>query len=259
MRSTIMIVTLISLVPAVLGGQTLPGLPQFEVASIKPADPAILQKSVNLRGGELKATSYSLKNLIQLGWDVRSFQVLGGPDWVDSDKYNVDAKPPAPLEIFRGEGQRQFRLMVQALLADRFKLTLHPETKEMRVYFLVVGRNGFFGRPGSGLKRTADAVGPGTSMRDGKGRLTATQIDMRMLAHDLGGELGVAVIDKTNLDGAFDITLEWNPDEDASAPASGSSPSIFTAIQEQLGLKLDVGKGPVEILRVDRAERPSEN
>jgi uncharacterized protein (TIGR03435 family) len=234
-------------------GQTLHGLPQFEVASIKPADPANSQKSVNLRGGELKATSYSLKNLIQLGWDVRSFQVLGGPDWLDSDKYNVDAKPPAPLGIFAGEGERQFRLMVQSLVADRFKLKLHPETREMRVYFLAAGRNG------PSLKRTAEAVGPGTSMYDGKGRLTATQIDMRMLAHDLGGELGVAVIDKTNLDGAFDITLEWNPDEDASAPASGSSPSIFTAIQEQLGLKLAVGKGPVEILRVDHAERPSEN
>jgi uncharacterized protein (TIGR03435 family) len=249
MCRTVTIVTLISLVSAVLGAQTLPALPQFEVASIKPIDPANPQKSVNLRGGELKATSYSLKNLIQAGWDVRSFQVLGGPVWLDSDRYNVDAKPAAPLEIFTSEGMRQFRLMVQSLLVDRFKLELHPETREMRVYFLVVGRNG------SCLKRTAEAVGPGTSMRDGKGRLTATQIDMRMLAHELGGELGVAVIDKTNLDGAFDITLEWNPDEDAS----GSSPSIFTAIQEQLGLKLDVGRGPVEILRVDHAERPSEN
>lgn len=249
MCRTITIAALISLVSAVLGGQTLPALPQFEVASIKPIDPANPQKSVNLRGGELKATSYSLKNLIQLGWDVRSFQVLGGPAWLDSDKYDVDAKPAVPLEIFASEGMRQFRLMVQSLLAGRFRLKLHPETQEMRVYFLVVGRNG------PSPKRTAEAVGPGTSMRDGKGRLTATQIDMGMLAHDLGGELGVAVIDKTNLDGAFDITLEWNPDEDAS----GSSPSIFTAIQEQLGLKLDVGRGPVEILRVDHAERPSEN
>ena len=159
-----------------------------------------------------------------MGRNVRSFEVLGGPAWIDSEKYNVEAKP--------AEGIDKVRLMVQSLLADRFKLRLHTETREMSVYFLVVGRNGVR------MKRTADAVGPGTSMHDaGRGRFVATQIDMRMLAqNELGGETGVPVIDKTNLSGAYDLTLEWNPDDDASAPASAASPSIFTAIQEQLGL-----------------------
>jgi uncharacterized protein (TIGR03435 family) len=92
----------------------------------------------------------------------------------------------------------------------------------------------------------------------GKGRFVANQIDMRMLAqNELGGEVGVPVIDKTNLNGAYDITLEWEPDDDASA--SGAGPSIFTAIQEQLGLKLEAGRGPVEFVLVDHADRPSEN
>ena len=226
MWGAIAAITLISLGATAVCGQTVSGVPQFEVASIKPTDPANPQKSVNLKGGELKATSYSLRNLIQLGWDVRGFQVAGGPVWLDSEKYyNVDAKPAVPLEVFGSAGEHQLRLMVQSMLADRFKVTLHRETQEMRVYFLVIGRNG------AKLKRTGDAVGPGTSMRDGNGRLTATQIDMGMLAHDLGGELGVAVIDKTNLDGVYDIALAWNPDEEASAPASGSSPSMFTALR----------------------------
>jgi uncharacterized protein (TIGR03435 family) len=254
---TITAVTLASLVLTTLGGQTVSGLPQFEVASIKPSDPANPQKSSNLRGDRLVATNYSLRNLIQIGWNVRSFEVLGGPAWLDSEKYNVDAKPAVPLDMFGppAEGIDKVRLMVQSLLADRFKLRLHTETREMSVYFLVVGRNGVK------LKRTADAVGPGTSMHDaGRGRFVATQIDMRMLAqNELGGEVGVPVIDKTNLSGAYDLTLEWNPDDEASGPPPGASPSIFTAIQEQLGLKLEAGKGPVEILHVDHAERASDN
>jgi uncharacterized protein (TIGR03435 family) len=242
---------LVVITSSMLCSQSPSDQPQFEVASIKPVDASGLQKSINLRGGEVKATNYSLRNLIQLGWDVRGFQISGGPAWLDSEKYNVDAKPAAPLNVFAPDGASQLHQMVQSLLADRFKLQLHRETQETRVYNLVTGRNGVK------LKRTGDAVGPGTSMRDGNGRLTATQIDMRMLAHDLGGELGVAVIDKTNLDGVYDITLAWNPDEDASAPGSGLS--ILTSVQEQLGLRLEAGRGPVEVLVVDHAEKASAN
>jgi uncharacterized protein (TIGR03435 family) len=138
-----------------LFGQAAPGRPQFEVASIKPTDPTDPQKSINLRGGSVKAANYSLKNLIQLGWDVRIFQILGGPAWLDSDKYNVDAKPAVPLDLFGppAEGMDQLRSMVQFLLADRFQLRVHKETREARVYFLAAGRNG------DKLKRTAEAVG----------------------------------------------------------------------------------------------------
>lgn len=252
-----MAVALASLVSATMGGQVVYGLPGFEVASIKPSDASDPQKTSDVRGGTLQARNYSLKNLIQMGWNVRSFEVLGGPAWLDTEKYNVDAKPAVPLNMFGppGEGMDKVRLMVRSLLEDRFKLRVHTETREARVYFLVVARNG------PRLKPTAEAAGPGTSMHDaGKGRFVATQIDMRMLAqNELGGEVGVPVIDKTNLTGAYDLTLDWNPDDDASTPASGSTPSIFTALQEQLGLKLEPGRGPVEILYVDHAERASAN
>jgi uncharacterized protein (TIGR03435 family) len=142
--------------------------------------------------------------------------------------------------------------MVRFLLADRFKLKLHRETKEMNVYFLVVARKG------TSLKQIGESD-QGTSMHDGNGRLDATMIDMPALASYLGGELGLSVLDKTGLSGVYNIQLEWSPDGNASTPASVSSPSIFTAVQEQLGLKLEPGRGPVEMLVVDHAEKASAN
>jgi uncharacterized protein (TIGR03435 family) len=128
---------------------------------------------------------------------------------------------------------------------------LHRETREVRVYSLVVGKNGVR------LKRTAEAAGPSTSIHDGKGFMAATQIDLGILARNLAGELEVPVIDRTGLAGAYDLRLEWNPADDPATP--GSAPSIFTALQEQLGLRLESGKGPVEMLVIDGARKASEN
>jgi uncharacterized protein (TIGR03435 family) len=228
--------------------------PQFEIASIKPVDRADIPKSINFRGGGLKATNCSLKDLIQMGWDVRSFQVTGGPGWLESEKYNVDAKPATPVDIFApgSDGVNRVRLMIQALLAKRFELTLHRETKEMRVCFLRVAKNGIR------LERTGEGVGPKTTMNDGRGRLNATQIDMGMLARELGGFMGVGVIDQTALQGAYDVKLIWDPDQDASAAASSALPSLFAAVQ-QLGLRLESGRAPVEVLVVDHATKASPN
>jgi uncharacterized protein (TIGR03435 family) len=228
---------------------------QFEIASIKPVDRADIPKSINFRGGGLKATNCSLKDLIQMGWDVRSFQVTGGPGWLESEKYNVEAKPPTLVDIFApgSGGINHVRLMIQALLAERFELKLHREEKEMSVCFLRVAKNGIR------LERTGEGIGPKTSMNDGRGRLNATEIDMGMLARELGGAMGVAVIDQTALQGAYDIKLIWDPDQDPSAQASISAlPSLFAAVQ-QIGLKLESGRASVEVLVVDHATKASPN
>jgi uncharacterized protein (TIGR03435 family) len=143
--------------------------------------------------------------------------------------------------------------MVQSMLADRFLLKLHRETKEMSVYFLVIGRNG------PRLKPTAEPADQGPHIQDGKGQLIATKVGMPLLSRALAGELGATAIDRTNLGGAYDLKLEWNPDEDVSAALSNSGPSIFTAMQEQLGLRLQSGKAPVDVVVVDYAEKAAAN
>jgi uncharacterized protein (TIGR03435 family) len=240
----------------ILSGQTTSTRPQFEVASIRPSTSTDPRRYITgMQRGDFKATNYTLKDLIRLGWDVRSYQISGGPKWLDSDRYNIEVKPEVPFDVPGpgNEGEHRFRLMVQAMLADRFKLKLHRATQEMRAYFLVIGKNG------PSLKRTGESADQGPHIQDGKGQLIATKIDMPLFSRALSGELGVTVIDRTNLRGAYDVKLEWSPDEDISATVSSTGPSIFTALQEQLGLRLESGKAPVDIVVVDYAEKASAN
>lgn len=123
----------------------------------------------------------------------------------------------------------------------------------MSVYFLVIGRNG------PRLKQTGEPADQGPHIQGGKGQLIATKVDMPLFSRALAGELGVTVIDKTNLRGAYDLKLEWNPDEGVSAAVSSSSPSIFTAVQEQLGLRLESGRARVDVVVVEYAEKASAN
>jgi uncharacterized protein (TIGR03435 family) len=149
------------------------------------------------------------------------------------------------------------RQRLQTLLADRFQLRLRRETKELPVYALVAGKNG-------PKLREADEQG---AMSLGRGRITARKASMERLAENLGNQLGRTVVDRTGLEGNFAFELEWTPDpgqpldllDPSPAPADPSGPSIFTALQEQLGLKLEPQKDPVEILIIDHVEKPSEN
>src|SRR5579863_7661298 len=236
--------------PVTLLAQASPP-PEFEVASVKPVNQPNPQKGMSFIGGTLKATNYTLRNLIGLGWDVRGFQITGGPGWLDSEHYDIEAKPAVSVDIGAPDNAGRLRLMVQSLVTDRFSVKLHRETREVRVYSLVVGKNGVR------LKRTAEAAGPSTSIHDGKGFMAATQIDLGILARNLAGELEVPVIDRTGLAGAYDLRLEWSPADDPATP--GSAPSIFTALQEQLGLRLESGRGPVEMLVIDSARKASQN
>ncbi|HEX4138280.1 MAG TPA: TIGR03435 family protein [Bryobacteraceae bacterium] len=237
--------------------------PTFEVASIKPGDPNSRQVSVGIRpGGRFSTTNASLQTLIGFAYDVRNHQISGGPNWLESARFNIDAKPDGAIAIPPGPaGAPRVRLLVQSLLKDRFKLATHKETRDEQVYELVLNKGG------SKLREVPD---PGLTkpngLRLGPSELIGTASPMSLLANQLSQRMGRSVIDKTGLRGRYDFTLKWTPDQgassggtDATPPADTSGPSIFTAVQEQLGLRLQSARGPVEILVIDHVEKPDAN
>jgi uncharacterized protein (TIGR03435 family) len=237
----------------------------FEVASIKPSAPGGHGVQIQTTpGGRFVTKNVNLKFLIQFAYDVKGFQITGGPGWMNSDSYDIEAKPESEE---RKVTDVELKQMVRALLTDRFKLTLHHDTKEMPVYVLLAGKGG---------PKLQQAEGEHGQMRMGRGMVSAKKVTMAQLANSLANQLGRNVIDRTGLTGGFDFELKWTPDENESfgpkemmradgaapggpPPSDPAGPSIFTALQEQLGLKLETQKGPVEILIIDGAERASEN
>jgi uncharacterized protein (TIGR03435 family) len=235
--------------------------PSFEVASVKPGDAGNGHFSVHTDPGEKFTTSNAtLRMLIAFAYDLRNHQISGGPNWIDSAKFNIEAKANSGLHIPAGPaGAAQTRLMVRSLLAKRFKFAEHREKRELQVYELVLGKSG------SKLKDAADPSKESQG-RMAPGRLTGISVPIALLASQLSQQLGRSVIDKTDLTGKYDFSLKWTPDEgatrggpDAPPPADTSGPSIFTAVQEQLGLRLQSARGPVEILVIDHAEKPDAN
>jgi bla regulator protein BlaR1 len=245
----------------------------FEVASVKPSSPDARGTFIRyLPGGGLTVAGITLKTLIGFAYDVRDFQISGGPGWLGSDRFDINARPEtsnapenAPTDFANQTDEQrktfteQNRERLKALLADRFQLGLHRETKEQQVYALLAAKNG------PKLQPTKEGKG---MMRMGRGLLTGQGVEVAFLATSLSGQLGRPVIDKTGLAGKYDFELKWTPDPGQSAdgpfgplppPPDPNGPSIFTAVQEQLGLRLESQKGPVEILVIDRAEKPSEN
>ncbi len=251
------------------GAPTPASKPTFEVASIKPAKPpegGRMMVGISVEQGRFMANNMSVRMLIQQAYNLKDFQVTGAPGWVSSERYDIVAKPEGPIASdIRGEA---LRLMLQGLLEDRFKLKSHFETKELPVYNLVVGKGG------PQLKESASGDQDRQMQRFGRGQATLNGANMAMLVRMISQALGRDVIDKTGLTGRYDIELKWTPDENAMrgpgegperppsetpAPPDNSGPSLFTAVQEQLGLKLESSKGPVGILVVDHVERASEN
>ncbi len=222
----------------------------FEAASVKPA-PADRGSAWYYRtppGGRVSISNAPLNVLIQNIYRVRSFQVSGGPPWIATERWDIEATPGSNATPAITPEQRDE--MFKSLLADRFHLVLHRETKELPVYDLVVAKGG------SKLPPSGDE--PGFGMSD-TGSVTFKKTTVSTFANVLSGVLGRKVIDKTGLQGNFNADLHWTPDERADAQPDDAGPSIFTAIQEQLGLRLESSKGPVEVLVIDRAEKPSEN
>lgn len=241
---------------------------EFEAASIKPSAPmggGMVRMGVQmLPGGRVSMSGVTMKTLIQQAYGVRDFQIVGGPAWMGSDRYDITAKPEGAAT------PEQVKVMIQALLADRFKLQFHRETKELPTYALVAAKGG--------PKLHASEETPGSDkpkqrqMMMQRGQFNAQSAPISALANQLAQVLGRSVIDKTGLTGNYDFELKWTPDEstpgmmrgpggDGPPPSSDAAPgmSIFTALQDQLGLKLESTKGPVEILVIERAEKASEN
>jgi uncharacterized protein (TIGR03435 family) len=261
-------------------------LPEFEVASIKPAPPP---SGGNLRvrmggdPGRIDMANITLKDMIRQAYQVKEYQIAG-PDWMNFTRFDVVAKIPPKTT------KEQIPLMWQSLLADRFKLSLHRDQKELPVYVLVVGKNGPKLKeseesgnppapPGGGL-----FLGGGRGMMQmGRGRLTASRMNLAGFADLLSRQMDRPVVDQTGLAGSYDFSLEWTPDErqkmtfaggvagpppgaeehvrlggpETAAPAG---PTIFVALQEQLGLKMEARKSAVEILVIDHVEKaPTEN
>jgi uncharacterized protein (TIGR03435 family) len=261
-------VGLIFLRSAALVGQSAPPVPTFEIASVKPSNPDARGSTYGFapRGG-LNVINGTLKGIIEMAYDVRDFQVSGGPGWIDSDRYDISTKnaldDPLMRITDRQERNKEARRRLQTLLAERFQLKVHRETKDLSEYALSVERRGLK------IKEVADA--PATGIRSRCGQLNGTKTTMTNLALTLAGELGRPVVDRTGLSGKYDFQLVWTPEtrpcaqqptdigspEAVASPSDG--PSIFTALQEQLGLKLDAVKGPVEIIVVDHAEKASAN
>jgi uncharacterized protein (TIGR03435 family) len=220
------------------------------VASVKPNRSVTGNTSIKTApGGRFTAENVSLRALIQLAFGIRDFQLAGGPSWIGTEKYDIVAKTGAPKEMSSDE---ELKPLLQALLADRFMLKFHRQTKQLPVYALVVVR----GRPKLTPNTNATAA-PSTSISSGgdKFSMEATKSSMARLCNILGRRLDRTVIDKTGLKGEFDFKLEWAPDQ----AVDSSGPSIIAALQEQLGLKLEAKKGPVEIIVIDHIEKPSGN
>jgi uncharacterized protein (TIGR03435 family) len=228
----------------------------FEAASIKRStdtdNESFLMQDPS---GNLTGHNTTLRALLRMAFGVRDHQLISGPAWMNTERYEVLAKPSV-----RAKTSAEFREMVQALVTERFGLQIHRETRQLPVYMLTVAKDG------PRLTEWKDGVGPSCGYL--AGNLTCTKITMPVLADALSRRLGRSVADKTELTGTYNLKLSWTPDEtQVPGPAESgqarvsdnAGPSLFSAIQAQLGLKLESAKSATEVLVIDKAAKPSEN
>jgi uncharacterized protein (TIGR03435 family) len=230
--------------------------PAFEAASVKVSSGE--QVRMRREPGRLAITNFSLRAMVRYAYDVQENQISGGPAWFDSDRWDIVAT--AGREITEPERRR----MLQTLLDERFKMTIRHESKELPVYALVVAKGGPKLTPGAaGNPERVELGVSGAGLHQMRGQ----SVPLSTIAKVLTGQAGRIVIDRTGIAGSFDYQLEWVPDPANMPMINGAKPdgskldgpSIFTAVQEQLGLKLEATKGPVEILVIERAEKAAEN
>jgi uncharacterized protein (TIGR03435 family) len=233
-----------------------PSTAAFEVASIKVSTEPPGSSSWNSRTGTLWMRNVTLKYCIQAAYSVKDFQISGGPKWIEEDRYNIDAKADGPAK------DPELMAMLQTLLADRFHLSLHRETKPFPGYALVVAKGGLKIKPD-------EAEGGGTS-RTNRDSMEIQRRSMDSVATALSRLLGTQVVDATGLAGKFSLNIKWTPEENRSMSAASAEsqapllnasagPSLPAVLEDQLGLRLEARKVPTEVLVIDRAEKPAEN
>jgi uncharacterized protein (TIGR03435 family) len=234
--------------------------PTFDVASIRPmsyADDVPSHISNSSKTSEFRAVNVTLRALLEVAYALPETQMLGGPGWTATDKFALEAKSDPKFDqqlaaLSPSEAKQAKRDMLRSLLAERFKLAAHTETREMPIFALIVAKGG---------SKLVQSKSSKTALSGGRGRISIKGDDsLAVLAFELSWRLGRPVMDHTGLEGRYELNLNWAADDgEPIASDSATGPSLFTAIQEQLGLKLEPTKAPVPILLIDHAEKPSEN
>jgi uncharacterized protein (TIGR03435 family) len=242
-------------------------VPVFEVAAIHvnkgdtSARTHIISSSSN---GRFTAINASLKSLVQWAFVVPGARILGGPDWFPSTRFDIEAKADDSVDsqlstLPSVEGKAEKQAMLRALLADRFQLKSHQELRDLPVYALVIAKDGPKFQP-------SQVNGTTINGRLGEISVSGSDDTLALLADELGKHLGRVVTNETGLHGRYELSLKWASDQTvapqsdgAGSPAGASGPSIFTAIREQLGLRLIPKKSPISVLLIDQATMPTEN
>ncbi len=241
-----------------------PTAPTFDVASIHLSNASDGHHHIynDVHESHFRTGNLSVRDLIQFAYGIPNSQILGGPAWFDSTMFDIDAKSDLVVDaqihsLPSEDAAHQKKQMVQALLADRFQLKTHDETRDLPIYVLVVAKGGPNFQPSKINGTTIDT-------RPTRLHIAGSDDTVAILAHQLAQALGRVVINKTGLTGRYDLNLRWTSDDQPApllngAPDPDAPPDIFTAIQEQLGLKLESSKGPVPVLVIDHVEIPSAN
>ncbi len=229
-----------------------PPEPAFEVASVKAnrsGAPYVGAAGDRFSNGQFRTTNIPLRLLMRQAFErFQDDDVIGGPGWLDTERWDIVAKAESPTA--------DMLPMIRSLLAERFKLSTHLDTRERPIYLLTIARSD--GRLGPSLR---PGTGPATSL-GASASVTGRAMSMSRLASLIGSAVRRRVTDRTGLSGTYDVELRWNPVGLAAAPpadATSDSPDIFTAVREQLGLSLESSRGPVDVLVIDRVERPTED
>jgi uncharacterized protein (TIGR03435 family) len=287
MKSTTVIIALLLASSAVPAGRQAPQR-TFDVVSIKPSPPGALNRLPRISPGRVEISNRTLKDLIGMGYSRFPFdsrEIIGGPSWIDSERFDIVATMgQSPQGVDSTGLPAGLAAMMRALVEDRFAVKTHNEQREGDLYALTFVRSDK--KLGAGLRSVPDLCAaamkemtsaspppprkgpPPCSFGGPPGRLIGTGVTIAMFSDVLSGSVGRRIVDRTELAGTFDIELTFDPASAAKAPPGAppgpspiddTKPSIFTALQEQLGLKLESTRGPIDVLVIDQAERPTAN
>jgi uncharacterized protein (TIGR03435 family) len=278
--------------PSPTGANAKEPVLSFEAASVKANRSGDQERFVQRQaGGRFNAKNMPLRALITFAYQIQGFQLVGGPSWIASDRFDIVAKAAGdPPPVAPGSGPDQLMFMLRTLLADRFKMAAHRETQDLPIYALVLARRD--GKPGPQLRQAAtDCAAQAAAARSGgpppgpppgpdspvtcgmrtmPGKMLFGGMPLSQFTNGLAPQVQRVVLDRTGLAGNWDFELTYAPEQTQAPPggfavgvelpaADPNAPNLFTALQEQLGLKLEPARGPVEVLVIDRIEQPTED